>query len=214
MYSVPYFRENDRREVMQFLHDHPFITLCGGDSSGKPVATHVPVLIKEKDGHLYLQGHVMKQSDHHNAFIHNPNVLAIFSGSHTYVSASWYSNKQQASTWNYVTVHAHGTLSFLDEASLLRILNEITTRFENNADSPASFSKLPAGYVNQLSKAIIAFEIRVDKLENVFKLSQNRDEESYHAIIDQLNRQDADAREIAREMLRRAEQLFGKKGKE
>jgi transcriptional regulator len=37
--------------------------------------------------------------------------------------------------------------------------------------------------------AIEAFEIEVEELENVFKLSQNRDELSYLNIIDQLEKQ-------------------------
>ena len=35
-------------------------------------------------------------------------------------------------------------------------------------------------------KAIIAFEVEVMEIDNVFKLSQNRDEESFHNIIAQL----------------------------
>ena len=48
-------------------------------------------------------------------FIKNPNALVIFSGAHTYVSASWYENKQIASTWNYQAVQASGTMRFQDE---------------------------------------------------------------------------------------------------
>src|ERR1700755_3197637 len=108
MYSLPYFKENDEKEVLRFMHDHPFVTLCGSDASGKPVATQVPVLLKERDGFLFLEAHIMKNTDHHKAFVQNPQALALFTGAHTYVSASWYSNPNQASTWNYVSVHATG----------------------------------------------------------------------------------------------------------
>ena len=43
-------------------------------------------------------------------------------------------------------------------------------------------ANLPEDYRNRLMKSIIAFEIEVSKIENVFKLSQNRDEESFHEI--------------------------------
>ena len=56
----------------------------------------------------------MKKQDHTNAFLKNPDALVVFSGAHTYVSASWYENKQIASTWNYQSVQASGMIHFQD----------------------------------------------------------------------------------------------------
>ncbi|MCW3110891.1 MAG: hypothetical protein JWQ09_5397, partial [Segetibacter sp.] len=97
------------------MHHHPFVVLTGCDAKNHPVATHVPVLLEEREDKLFLLGHIMKQTDHHKALMQNPNVLAIFSSAHTYVSASWYKDQQQASTWNYQAVHAKGKLQFLNE---------------------------------------------------------------------------------------------------
>ena len=58
-------------------------------------------------------------------------------------------------------------------------------------------------------KAIIAFEVEVESIDNVFKLSQNRDKESYHNIIEKLEVQDADGKVIAEEMGKRVDQVFG-----
>lgn len=49
-------------------------------------------------------------------------------------------------------------------------------------------------------KAIVAFEIEVIEMDNVFKLSQDRDTESYHNIIRKLKEQGEDGRVIANEM--------------
>jgi transcriptional regulator len=208
MYSLPYFKEKDGDAVRKFMEEHPFILLCGCDKAGNPVATQVPVLFKERDGQLFLQGHIMRNTDHHQAFIHNPAALAVFTGPHTYVSASWYTNKQQGSTWNYMTVHARGTLTFLDEPALADLLRDLTAHFENDNDSPSLFENLPEEYIQRLIKAIIAFEINVKEIDNVFKLSQNRDEASYHNIIHQLQQQPGDAQKIALEMQQRASQLY------
>lgn len=207
MYSLPYFKTNDAEEVLRFMHAHPFVTLCGSSKSGTPVATQVPVLLKKRDEKLYLEAHMMKNTDHHKAFLENPNALVIFTGAHTYVSASWYSDPNQASTWNYQSVHARGVLQFLDERQLLRILEETTSKYEKQ-DSPASFHNLPNEYVNRLIKAIVAFEIAIDDIGNVFKLSQNRDEESFHTIMDRLNQQDEAGKKIASEMARIQDKLF------
>ena len=60
MYSLPYFKEQDQDTILRFIKENPFAFLCGCDESNKPVATQVPVFIDEKDGKLFLSGHVMK----------------------------------------------------------------------------------------------------------------------------------------------------------
>lgn len=150
----------------------------------------------------------MKNTDHHKAFMHNNNVMAVFTGAHTYVSASWYSDQQTASTWNYMSVHAKGKIRFLDEAALIEVLKHTTNHFENDPHSPSNFEKLPEDYVQKLAKAIVAFEVEVESMDNVFKLSQNRDEQSFDNIIDKLQQQDHDAKIIAEEMKLRKEELF------
>ncbi len=115
MYNLPYFKEKDQEVILNFINENPFAFLAGCNESGKPVATQIPVFIDEREGRLILSGHIMKNTDHHKAFLNNSNVLAVFTGAHTYVSASWYEDKKQASTWNYMSVHAKGILKFLDE---------------------------------------------------------------------------------------------------
>ena len=73
---------------------------------------------------------------------------------------------------------------------------------------PANFDDLPAEYIARLSKAIVAFEIEVETFDNVFKLSQNRNEKSYHNIIEALDkRNDPDSTKVAEEMKKRIEQM-------
>ena len=209
MYNLPNYKEQDRQVVYEFMRNYPFAIITGTSAQGMPVATHVPLLIKEREDGLYLQGHIMKQTDHHKAFEHNKQALAIFSGPHAYVSASWYENKQQASTWNYMTVHAGGEINFLDAAALPGMLDELTAYFEQNPASPSLYKELPEAYLERLLKAIVAFEIRVTSLEHVFKLSQNRDQKSFEHIITQLQQRDADSRAVAAEMEKRKKDLFG-----
>ncbi|MFT3705991.1 MAG: FMN-binding negative transcriptional regulator [Agriterribacter sp.] len=207
MYNVNYFREKDMEVVKDFMKQNTFAVLCGCSADGKPVATHVPLLIEERNDKLFLLGHFMRKTDHHKAFEQNPAALAIFNGPHTYVSASWYQNPQSASTWNYITVHAHGQLRLLEQDRLYDILTRTTRHFENNPDSPALVEKMPADYINSMSKAIIAFEVEVTALDNVFKLSQNRDAATKDAIIHQLKQRDTpDDTAIAEEMEKRREQ--------
>jgi transcriptional regulator len=126
-------------------------------------------------------------------------VLAIFSGPHSYVSASWYTNQQVASTWNYQAVHASGQLRMLDEEALHAVLTRVTRTFES-PDSPSLVERMDPAYVKQMMKAIVAFEIEVRSIEHVFKLSQNRDAHSYDNIINHLRERDPEAQQVARIM--------------
>jgi transcriptional regulator len=70
------------------------------------------------------------------------------------------------------------------------------------------YDNLPVEYREKLIKAIIAFEIEVIELDNVYKLSQNRDEKSYDNIVKQLKQQDGDANEIGELMEKRKSKVF------
>jgi len=209
MYDLPYFKERDDEVVKKFIHDHPFAFIAGCDAQNKPVATQIPVFLEHEDGKLLLRGHIMKNTDHHRAFLANSNVLAVFTGAHTYVSATWYSDPHTASTWNYMSVHAKGIIRFLDDDALAGVLRKTSLHFENyNKESTTVFDNLSEDYTQRLMKAIVAFEIEVLELDNVFKLSQNRDAESYKNIKHRLLQQGGSASVIAEEMEKRTGQLF------
>ena len=210
MYDLPHHKEKNEQVIKEFIDQHPFAFLSGCDSENKPVATQVPVFIEEHDGKKILRGHIMKNTDHHNAFLHNQNVLVVFTGHHIYVSGTWYSNPYTPSTWNYMSVHAKGIIRFLDDEALIDALRMTSLHFENyNPQSATIYDNLPAEYTRKLMTAIVAFEIEVKEMDTVFKLSQDRDEKSYHNIIERLAVQGDEAGQvIAAEMEKRAKEVF------
>ena len=211
MYNLPYFKEKDQEVVLEFMREHPFVFLTGVTEESKPVATQVPVFIDKRDGKLFLTGHIMRNNDHYKAFEKNPNVLAVFTSPHVYVSGTWYDDPHQASTWNYMSVHAKGTIRFGNKEDLIAILKRLTLHYENNnTASTTVFDNLTSEYTEPLLKAIVAFEVEVISMDNVFKLSQNRNEKSFYNIMEKLNEQGSDGQFIAEEMKKRQHQLFGK----
>lgn len=209
MYSFSYFKEKDKSAILDFLETYPLAFLTGSFKSGQQVATQVPVLMEEREGDLYFQGHIMRNTDHHKALQENNNALLVFSGPNCYVSASWYSNPQIGSTWNYMSVHVQGEVKFMSEEELKNLMQKFTLKFEKgNTASKTIYDNLPAQFLDKMMPAILGFEIKADKLDNVFKLSQNRDEESYLNIISKLKKRDAYSQMIAEEMLKRKEELF------
>ena len=209
MYNFSYFKEKDKQTLLNFIEQHPFAFMTGSFLSGEQVATQIPVLLEERDDELYLLGHIMRNTDHHKAFVENPNTLLVFTGPSCYVSASWYSNPQIGSTWNYMSVHAAGRVNFMTNKELIAFMKKLTLKFENgNRESPTYYDNLPDHFLNKMMPAIVGFEVKAEKLENVFKLSQNRDEKSYLNIISKLEAQGGNSLRISREMKKRKEELF------
>ncbi len=202
MYTLPYFTEINEDVVFDFMQKNAFVIITGFDGTF-PVATHVPVDVKKVGDAILLTGHIMKHTSHHTAFLQNNNVMAIFSGPHCYISASWYEKKNVASTWNYIDVQAKGTIHFYDEKETIKIIRELTDKYEP-PESEAAFNKLPLEYIDKLVKAIVGFTIEVSHIENVFKLSQNHGIENRKSIIEHLETStDANSYAIASEMKKR-----------
>lgn len=200
MYKFAHITEKDREKLIAFMQKNSFATITGFGEM-YPVATQIPLeVIVAADGKITFSGHLMKNTDHHKAFVKNQKVLLLFNGPHCYVSASWYNNPQSASTWNYMTVQAKGTITFTDDEGTYQAIKSITNIYET-PQSCAAFNNMPKEYVQPLLKAIIGFTITVDSLDNVFKLSQNKTEAEQLNIIKELKRTtDNDSIKIALEM--------------
>ena len=200
MYSIPEFTVTDKRRITEFIKSHPFALITGNSSTGFPQATQVPLNIFTKNDDIFLGGHLMRNTDHHLAFLENKNILTVFNGPQAYISASWYTKPNVASTWNYITVFASGEINFLDDTQTIKELQRITDEYEAPS-SAATFKSMPEEYVSRMSKAVAAFEIKVNSFHAIFKLSQNHNIETRQSIISELRkRNDGDDFKLAIEM--------------
>jgi transcriptional regulator len=100
------------------------------------------------------------------------------------VSPSWYPSKADhgrvVPTWNYVTVHLHGTLVLHRDADWTRrVVTELTDLHERSTDrtttaEPWSVADAPATYIDSMLRGIVGVELRVERVVGKAKLSQNR----------------------------------------
>ena len=179
MYRMREYLVDDENQIKAFIEAHPLAMITGVDAQNRPVATQVPVLVEKRGDKFVLIGHIMRNTDHHRAFVQNPNVLAVFTGANTYVSATWYTNPNMGSTWNYMSVYARGVIKLLDGEALNKIMQTMTLHFEGgNEHSATVFKNLSDEYREHMTKAIAGFEIEVSQIDGLFKLSQDRDAES------------------------------------
>jgi transcriptional regulator len=174
MYVPDHFRE-DRPDVLQeAVRRIGFATLV---TTGFE-ANHLPMLLQANSETSVFRGHVARANPVWKAG--DGEALAIFLGPHAYVSPNWYHSKAETGkavpTWNYITVHARGTLKWIQDGDWLRShVTALSAAHEEGRDNPWAISDAPASYVDGLLRAIVGFELTVTKLEGKYKLSQNRD---------------------------------------
>ncbi len=215
MYNLPQYVEKDPERVVRFMRENPFAALIGTAASGRIEFTQLPLLTKEAEGKIILQGHIARKLDHEKAFRENPEALAVFTSPHTYVSGTWYLGApNQASTWNYISVHARGKIEWMSDEELVDLLREFTLHFEkNDPTSSTIYDNLPEEYIQRIIKGIVGFRIEVRELQNVFKLSQTRDKASYMNVVEKLSVQDDAGKYIAEKMRENAMKIFGEETK-
>jgi transcriptional regulator len=181
LYVPPHFRVEDQDGLLAFIGQHAFGTLVTSGASGLHVS-HIPFLAESDAQGVRLLGHVARGNGQWEALENAEHCVAIFQGPHAYISPSWYANHPSVPTWNYAVVHAHGKARLMDEAGLHDLLMRLSATYEAGNPKPWKMSELPADYVSTMLKAIVGFEIEVERLEGKFKLSQNRPAEAGRVI--------------------------------
>lgn len=140
-------------------------------------ATQAPVLIREDDGRgMILAAHVARANPHWRVS-KSTQSLAIFQGPHAYMSPQWYPSKQESGkvvpTWLYVSIHAHGRLTAIEDASWLKQqIEELTNLHEAGSETPWKVSDAPESYIASLSRGIVGLEFAVVRLEAAWKLNE------------------------------------------
>lgn len=198
MHIIKYFREENHEKILQFIQQNDFATLVAYDGA-KPVASHLLMEVIEEGETLWINGHMSRANPLWKMFENNPEVLVIFQGPHTYISPTWY-NHVNVPTWNYQSVHVYGKPRMVtDKAESYGILKRLTERYETTTSY--QLETLPQDFVEKEMRGVAAFQIEVTQIEANYKLSQNRDGESYRSIVNHLEqRTDDNSHEVAKAM--------------
>jgi transcriptional regulator len=178
---IPQSNAEHRTETMlDFIEANPFGALVTASPPEGLFATHLPLVLDRPRGpHGTLEGHVARANPHHRQAPASGDALVIFQGPDAYITPSWYAAKAEhgrvVPTWNYVAVHAYGTLRFVeDDAFLQRHLDALTNRHEAGRERPWATADAPGDYLAQLRRAIVGVELVITRLEGKWKMSQNR----------------------------------------
>lgn len=166
MYTPQSFKLDDRDTIIRLIKENPFGILVSG-----LMATHLPFTLEQNDaGEIILTGHMARANQH--AQILRQESLAIFQGPHGYISPAWYERENSVPTWDYLAVHCYGTPEILPSEAHFDVVEMLIRQME--PDFLHKWNLLPEHYRSGLSKAIVAFSMKVERMDATAKLSQNR----------------------------------------
>ena len=210
MYTPPKFQP-DRAAALAFAQARGFATVCAWDG-GKPVASALPFYLEySSDGTPRAAFHVARGNALAALADGKSNWLLAVNGADSYVSADWYVSPDQVPTWLYQAVHLTGSVRVMADGELGPHLDALSAKFEGwlAPKSPWSSTKMTAGRLDAMKKAIVGLVMSVDAVEGSFKLNQHKSDVDHAAVATALAQQsDPAAQQLARAMRAMRPQAF------
>ncbi len=182
MYVPPDFKADEER-ALALIEEFSFATLIvQGDAA--PSINHLPILLlRDPGGKHRLIGHMARKNPQWQELRPDSQVVAVFHGPHTYVTPTWY-QQHDVPTWNYAVVHVKASVRLIqDFKGLTTILGKLAVHFESQEKEPWRFY-LPDDLKSeeQLTQAIVGFELNDLEIQAKFKLGQNRSQEDQDGV--------------------------------
>jgi transcriptional regulator len=176
MYTPRLNRIDDRALLIEAMQAYSFAILVNAADGGGTAplsATHLPLVVKDEGEFGVIEGHMARANQHWKE-VAGRQTLAIFAGPHSYVSPALYIDPLPVPTWNYIAVHAYGTPSLIeDETGKDAVVTNLMLVHEPLMAK--RWHETPEETRSSMLNGIVAFRMRIEKIEGKFKISQNRE---------------------------------------
>jgi transcriptional regulator len=175
MYLPPQFNAKNRADAADVVRQYAFASLISNDEDGVPFVTHLPLHLVEQGDDWTLLGHCAKPNPHWRYLQARPQAVVTFMGPHAYMSPKVYPDLARVPTWNYLAVHCVVTARIVDEpAAKDALLKKLIG--DHEPPYAQQWRDLGTDYQHKMLAGIVAFELKVDKLECKLKVNQHRTE--------------------------------------
>jgi len=174
-------------DPIELIEKNPWALLVSNGEEG-PVATNLPLLFDHRrSDKKVLLGHIARANKHAVLLTESSTpVLAIFEGPYNYVTASWYPKRDMPSTYYYTAVHCYGRVTLQEEPELDESVERLTQVMESSIHDGWKTSEIEREAVTRRYKAILGFELRIERMEAKFKLGQDEPLKDALAVAEQL----------------------------
>uniref|UniRef100_UPI002FDC4A23 FMN-binding negative transcriptional regulator n=1 Tax=Streptomyces sp. IBSBF 2435 TaxID=2903531 RepID=UPI002FDC4A23 len=172
-----------------------------------PHATHVPVVLPPgapADGPLTgcgLLGHMDRGNPHWKSLTDGLAARLMFDGPCGYVTPTLYRTTPAAPTWDFTSVHLHGTVHPVqDPQETLDIVSHTVRTLEEAFGDKWDLAE-SLDYFRQIAPGVGAFHFRVTHVDAIFKLSQEKTPDVQERVIRRFEADDErSGRQLARLM--------------
>ncbi len=197
MFVRPCWRPASEQDAIDLIEKNPWALLVSNGPHG-PVATNLPLLFDRTDADkTVLLGHIARANSHYALLREAPsNVLAVFEGPWSYVTASWYPGRDMPSTYYYTAVHCYGELEWQSDPELDASLEMLTRTMEAPIEKGWSTNEIPRQEITRRFPAIHGFALRITRLEAKFKLGQDEPLGDALAVAEQLETSDGELSQL------------------
>lgn len=199
MFIPSKFRVTDENEILNFISNNLFGTLVVNDSAGVPNAVHIPFNCQFDSESKSIVFHVDNHNDMIQSIQQSQKGKLIVLGAHGYISSSVYGHIN-APTYNYQAVHVSGKITQLSNEELYQHLADLVKVFEKDRENKLTMDYWSKDFMEANLKLITGFKIDLEQVECAFKLSQNRNNEDYQRIVDDLSNRGQDDIKLAEVM--------------
>lgn len=198
------WRPRTPEEIYRLIEDNPWALLVNNGEDG-PYATNLPLLLdRSKGGKGVLVGHIARTNEHAQVLqAATLPTLAVFEGPASYVTPSWYPNRDMPSTYYYTAVHCYGRVRLQTDAELEGRLSALTTRMEAAFSNGWRVTEIERSEITRRLPSILGFELRIERIEGKFKLGQDEPKRDALAVAEHLARASDPAQRALAEMTRR-----------
>ena len=204
MFVRPVWRPKDPDAAHQLIDDHPWALLINNGDDG-PFATNLPLLLdRDRGPNGTLLGHLARANEHAKIlFTTKAATLAVFEGPYSYVTPSWYPNRDMPGTYYYTAVHCYGRLSQQDDQQLEATLERLNNLYEKPVPNGWRMNEVPHSDITRRLPHIVGFEMQIERLEAKFKLGQDEPKKDALAVAERLLSSPNSAQHLLGDMTRR-----------
>ena len=205
MFVRPAWRPQSIDEAYQLIDDNPWALLVNNGDDG-PLVTNLPLLLNRAQGKFgTLVGHIARANVHSSGlFDLKTPTLAVFHGPYSYVTPSWYPNRDMPGTYYYTAVHCYGRLRPQSDAMLETSLAMLNDRMESPIPGGWKMNEVPRSEITRRLPSIAGFEMEIERLEAKFKLGQDEPKKDALAVADRLLASPESSQRVLGEMTQRA----------
>jgi transcriptional regulator len=204
MFVRPCWRPLSEQDALELIEKNPWALLVSNGAKG-PLATNLPLLFDHRrEDKTVLVGHLARANEH-ALLLQESSVphLAIFEGPYSYVTASWYPNRDMPSTYYYTAVHCYGRIKLQDEAALAACVERLTQVMEDPVPRGWQTHEIEREAITRRYKAIVGFEFHIDRIEAKFKLGQDEPLKDALAVAEHLEKRGREEDVALAAMIRR-----------